>query len=61
MAARMLPSLTTIRRPVRDMAAIAAQKLIAQIENLSADNIATQPVKAQLIVRESTRKKSDFS
>ena len=61
MAARMLPSLTTIRRPVRDMAAIAAQKLIAQIENLPADNIATQPVKAQLIVRESTRKKSDFS
>ena len=57
MAARIIPSLTTVRRPVAEMAAMAARKLLARIEGNIADNTSTQPVKASLIVRESTGKR----
>ena len=57
MASRMIPSLTTIRRPVAQMASIAAKKLIGQIEGLPIQNTQSESVIPRLILRESTSKK----
>ncbi len=55
LASRMIPSLTTIRRPVRQMANLATTKMIMAIEDRQreADNIAVK-VAPILVVREST-------
>ncbi|MEP1445242.1 MAG: LacI family DNA-binding transcriptional regulator [Paraglaciecola sp.] len=54
LAARVIPSLTTIQRPVSDMAILAAKKIIARIEGaeLTEENYLVKP---RLMIRESTR------
>jgi len=55
LASRIIPSLTTIRRPVREMARLAANKLIASInDNTDAANTVII-VEPQLVVRDSTQ------
>ena len=55
-ASRIIPSLTTIKRPVEDMAISAANKLLTSINpNFSHSELTTQ-VKPFLIQRESTGK-----
>lgn len=61
LAARIVPSLTTVRRPVAAMASLAARKLIAQIEqapdNETSDSeLSETAYTPQLIVRNSTPK-----
>lgn len=55
LASRIIPALTTIRRPVTDMAGLAAQKIISAIENkdekITRVNYIVQP---SLIIRDST-------
>ena len=55
LASRVIPALTTIRRPVRQMAQLAASKIIMDIEHNSkaANNVAAK-VAPTLVVREST-------
>jgi LacI family transcriptional regulator len=55
LASRVIPALTTIRRPVRQMAQLAASKIIMDIEHNSkaAGNVAAK-VAPTLVVREST-------
>lgn len=56
-ASRIIPSLTTIKRPIDNMASLAAQKLINQIQNQNNRVIKLNAeVKPHLIVRESTDK-----
>ncbi|MEE2000202.1 MULTISPECIES: LacI family DNA-binding transcriptional regulator [Alkalimonas] len=57
LASRVIPSLTTIRRPVRQMALLAATKMIMSIENndKGAEQVAAK-VAPTLVVRESTAK-----
>ena len=55
LASRIMPSLTTIRRPVREMARLAASKLIASIDRREEEaNTAIMLVPA-LVTRKSTR------
>ena len=56
LASRIIPSLTTVQRPVTAMAALAAKKIIAIIENKTATELEEYLVKPHLIIRESTRK-----
>ncbi|RDV25474.1 LacI family DNA-binding transcriptional regulator [Alteromonas aestuariivivens] len=56
LASRMIPSLTTVRRPVAAMASLAAQKIIRKIENSADVETDSYQVRSQLIIRESTRK-----
>jgi LacI family transcriptional regulator len=55
LASRMIPALTTIRRPVRQMALLATTKMIMSIEqnHKAALNVASK-VAPTLVVREST-------
>jgi LacI family transcriptional regulator len=55
LASRIIPPLTTIRRPVREMAELAATKLIATIDGQDEEAQATIMVVPALVVRESTR------
>ena len=51
----VIPALTTIRRPVRQMAQLAASKIIMDIEhNAKAANNVAAKVAPTLVVREST-------
>ena len=55
LASRVIPALTTIRRPVRQMAQLAATKIIMDIENnQSAAGHVAAKVAPTLVVREST-------
>lgn len=56
LASRVIPSLTTIQRPVSDMAQLAARKIIARIEGAQWGVEEEYLVKPHLIVRESTRR-----
>ncbi|GAC22054.1 LacI family DNA-binding transcriptional regulator [Paraglaciecola arctica] len=56
LASRVIPSLTTIQRPVSDMAQLAAKKIIATIEGAQLDIEDEYLVKPHLIIRESTRR-----
>ncbi|MBU3023734.1 LacI family DNA-binding transcriptional regulator [Aestuariibacter sp. A3R04] len=56
LAARVIPSLTTVQRPVTAMASLAAKKIIAMIENRPNDETEDYLVKPHLIIRDSTRK-----
>ncbi|QJR81121.1 LacI family DNA-binding transcriptional regulator [Alteromonas pelagimontana] len=56
LATRVIPSLTTVQRPVVAMAALAAKKIIALIEHYQTEHQDTYLVKPHLIIRESTRK-----
>lgn len=56
LASRVIPSLTTVKRPVTAMASLAAKKIIAMIENVPTDEMEDYLVKPHLIIRESTRK-----
>ena len=60
LASRVIPALTTIKRPVRQMALLATSKLIMSIENndKAATNVAAK-VAPTLVVRESTARVSD--
>ena len=55
LASRVIPALTTIKRPVRQMALLATSKMIMSIENndKAASNVAAK-VAPTLVVREST-------
>ena len=55
LATRIRPALTTIRRPVRAMARLAANKLIATIEGRDGDARAGVFLDPDLIIRDSTR------
>ncbi|KMT63766.1 LacI family DNA-binding transcriptional regulator [Catenovulum maritimum] len=55
LASRIIPALTTVRRPVKDMAFSAARKLIATIEKGSAEIINENcTVHPKVVVRDST-------
>ena len=56
LASRVIPSLTTVQRPVVAMAGIAAKKIVALIENKPAEGVEEYTIKPHLIIRESTRK-----
>jgi LacI family transcriptional regulator len=55
LASRIIPSLTTIRRPVREMARMATSKLIATIDGRVEDASASVIMLPELVVRDSTR------
>jgi LacI family transcriptional regulator len=55
LATRIRPALTTIRRPVRAMARLAASKLIAAIEERTNDARLGVFLDPELIIRASTR------
>ena len=55
LATRIRPALTTIRRPVRAMARLAASKLIATIEGRDGDARAGVFLDPELVIRDSTR------
>jgi LacI family transcriptional regulator len=55
LATRIRPALTTIRRPVRAMARLAATKLIATIEDRPNDARMGVFLDPDLIIRDSTR------
>jgi LacI family transcriptional regulator len=55
LATRIRPALTTIRRPVRAMAGLAASKLIASLEGRHEDARVGVLLDPDLIVRDSTR------
>lgn len=55
LASRIIPSLTTIRRPVREMARLAAAKLIATIDGRVEDANRVVIVEPAAITRNSTR------
>lgn len=56
-ASRIIPSLTTIKRPIDNMASLAAQKLISQVQSEYSQPIKfNKEVKPHLIIRESTDK-----
>lgn len=54
LASRSYPTLTTIRRPVKEMARLAAAKLIASIDGREADARTMDMVTPYLVPREST-------
>jgi len=56
LAARVIPALTTVQRPVSAMAALAARKIIAQIEGTEVSETETYLVKPHLIIRESIKR-----
>ncbi|MDN4501096.1 LacI family DNA-binding transcriptional regulator [Alteromonadaceae bacterium BrNp21-10] len=56
LASRIIPSLTTIRRPVEAMASLATQKLINTIQPQSIPLKFAKLVKPHLVIRESTGK-----
>ncbi len=57
LASRIIPALTTIRRPVRQMAQLAATKIIMDIEdNRHAAGHVAAKVAPTLVVRESTKR-----
>ncbi len=55
LASRIIPSLTTIRRPVKEMARLATTKLIASIDGRDDDAGTAIMVLPELITRNSTR------
>lgn len=55
LASRIMPSLTTIRRPVREMARLATTKLIASIDGRHDDALAGETLVPALVTRNSTR------
>lgn len=55
LATRIRPALTTIRRPVRAMAGLAANKLIATIEGRHQETRLGVFMDPELVIRESTR------
>ena len=56
-ASRIIPSLTTIKRPINNMAALATQKLINKVQSEHSSPLKlTGEVKPHLIIRESTDK-----
>ncbi len=55
LASRIMPSLTTIRRPVREMAKLATSKLISSIDGQEEDAQASIVLVPELIKRESTQ------
>ena len=55
LASRIIPSLTTIRRPVREMAQLAATKLIATISGRHDEAHAGIALNPLLVKRNSTR------
>jgi LacI family transcriptional regulator len=55
LASRIMPSLTTIRRPVREMARLATTKLIASIDGRHEDARAGNMLVPELVTRDSTR------
>jgi LacI family transcriptional regulator len=56
LATRITPTLTTIRRPVREMAQLATSKLIASIDGRVDDARVGIMVDATLMTRNSTRR-----
>lgn len=59
LATRIIPSLTTIRRPVREMARLATTKLIASIDGRESEARMGIFLDPELIIRNSTRALQD--
>ncbi|MDT0602514.1 LacI family DNA-binding transcriptional regulator [Thalassotalea castellviae] len=58
LASRIIPSLTTIKRPVSNMARLAVQKLINKSQSAESEKITLEElIKPHLVKRESTDKK----
>lgn len=55
LASKIVPSLTTIHRPVREMARLAATKLIAAVDQRHEEARGLAMVEPTLIIRDSTR------
>jgi LacI family transcriptional regulator len=55
LATRIRPALTTIRRPVREMARLATKKLIASIDGRDTEARMGIFLEPELVVRDSTR------
>jgi LacI family transcriptional regulator len=55
LASRIMPALTTIRRPVREMARIATDKLIAAIDGRWEEARLVSMLDPTLVIRSSTR------
>jgi LacI family transcriptional regulator len=55
LASRIVPSLTTIRRPVREMARLAATKLIASLDGRQDEALVGIMLDPVLVTRNSTR------
>lgn len=55
LASRIMPSLTTIRRPVSEMARLATDKLIASIDGRSDEARVATLLDPTLVIRDSTR------
>jgi len=53
LAARLLPSLTTIRLPIREIGRLAAAKLLDPAGNGGAESIASSPIVPHLVIRDS--------
>jgi LacI family transcriptional regulator len=53
LAARLLPSLTTIRLPIRDIGRLAAGKLIDPANSNDPERVATSPIIPHLVIRDS--------
>ncbi len=54
-ASRLSPSLTTIRLPIRDMARLAASRLIPPVSNEAGEGGGVSRIESHLVVRDSTQ------
>ena len=54
-ASRLSPALTTIRLPIRDMARLAAAKLIPPVANAAVEGGSVSRIESHLVVRDSTQ------
>jgi len=61
LASRIMPPLTTIRRPVREMARLGTVKLIASIDGRSEDARVVTMLDPTLVIRASTRERGSES
>jgi LacI family transcriptional regulator len=54
LAARLWPPLTSVRLPIRDMGAKAAEKLLAEIRDADEDEAPANEIRPKLVIRSST-------
>jgi len=54
-ASRLSPALTTIRLPIRDMARLAAAKLIPPASSAAGEGGSVSRIESHLVVRDSTQ------
>jgi len=59
LASRLCPSLTTMRQPIRDMGRLAAEKLMAKLDNTPEPPVSAATFFPHLVVRESSGRPRD--